>query len=329
MNTHGWRSLARSLALATALGIGSTAAQAQTLQKLEIPVFAPPSLGALLPPVIKARQFDQANGLDITFQTRPPDAYAAQFNSGEFQIGGSAALLTVGLADVRGLKVSYLFNVFDFFGAVVTGRPGIKTLADLKGKELAAASGTTNYAMVIWFAQQQKVEMSDVKIVNTAPPGLISYALADRADAVQLWEPAYSILLSKKPSLRTLDLNIDKSWRSFSGGDKIPYLGIAAHTEWIAKNKTIVPALYRTYKQAADWLLANPEAATKLVRPKADAAELAVMEKLLRDNSRLGMNVQPAGELRKEIEAVYRVGQAIGRLPKPPSAASIYDGKLE
>lgn len=329
MKAGTFRSLTRRLTLAAVLGFAAGAAQAQALHKMDIVVFGAPSLGAFLPPVIKARKLDEANGLDITFQTRPPDAYAAQFNSGEFQVGGSAALLTVGLADLRGLKVSYLFNLFDFFGAVVTGRPEIKTLADLKGKELAAASGTTNFKMVSWFAQQQKVEMSDVKVVNTATPGLIGYALADRADAVQLWEPGYSTLLAKKPSLRTLDLDMQKSWRAFAGGDKIPYLGVAAHTEWVAKNKAIVPALYRAYKQAAQWVAANPAEAAKLVSPKADAAGLEIMEKLIRDNSRLGMNVQPAGELRKEIEAVYRAGQSIGYLAKPPSAASVYDERLE
>ena len=329
MKAHALRWLARSLTLVAVLGFAASGAQAQALHKLEIVVFGAPSLGAFLPPIIKAQKLDQKNGLDITFQTRPPDAYATQFNSGEFQVGGSAALLTIGLADLRGLKVTYLFNLFDFFGAVVTGNPEIKTLADLKGKELAAASGTTNFKMVTWFAKQQNLDMSDVKVVNTAPPGLISYALADRADAVQLWEPAYATLLSKKPTLRTLDLKMEKSWRAFAGGDKIPYLGVAAHTEWIAKNKAIVPALYRTYKQAAEWVTANPGAAAKLVSPKADAARLAVMEKLIRNNSRLGMNVQGAAELRKEIQAVYRAGQAIGYLQKTPSAGTIYNGHLE
>jgi len=325
--TLNWFS--RALALGAAFAFTAGAAQAQALQKMEIVVFGAPSLGAFLPPVIKARKLDEANGLDITFQTRTPDAYAAQFNSGEFQVGGSAALLTVGLADLRGLKLSYLFNLFDFWGAVVTGKPEIKTLADLQGKQLAAARGTTNFVMVDWFARQQKVDMSKVDVINTATPGLIGYALADRADAVQLWEPGYSTLIAQKPTLRTLDLDLQKSWRAFAGGDKIPYLGVAAHTEWIAKNKAIVPALYRTYKQAAEWVAANPAAAAKLISPKADAAGLAVMEQLIRNNSRLGMNVQPAGELRKEIEAVYRAGQSIGYLPKPPSAASIYDGGLE
>src|SRR6516165_7293324 len=154
-----------------------------------------------MPPVIKARKLDQANGLDITFQERTPDAYTAQFNSGEFKVGGSASLLTIGLADARGVKVKYLFNLFDFWGAVVTSRPAIKSLKDLEGKQLAAARATTNYVMFEFFAKQAGIDVKKMEVVNTATPGLVGYAIADRADAVQIWEPAYTLLKAKKPAI--------------------------------------------------------------------------------------------------------------------------------
>src|ERR1700743_431291 len=123
------------------------ASSAEELQKLSIVVFGAPSLGAFLPPVIKAQKLDEKNGLSISFEERTPDAYTAQFNSGEFQLGGSASLLTVGLADGRGAEVTYLFNLFDFWGTVVTNKSDVKSLKDLEGKDLAAAKGTTNYVM--------------------------------------------------------------------------------------------------------------------------------------------------------------------------------------
>ena len=76
----------------------------------------------------------------------------------------------------------------------------------------------------------QGVDVSKIKVVNTAPPGLISYAIADRADAVQIWEPAYTLMMTKKPSIRTLDLGIAKTWKAFAGGSDIPYLGVGAHS---------------------------------------------------------------------------------------------------
>ncbi|MFL5097841.1 MAG: hypothetical protein ACJ8ES_21250, partial [Xanthobacteraceae bacterium] len=78
---------------------------AQSLEMISIVIFSPTSLGAFMPPVIKAKKLDHANGLDIAFQERTPDAYTAQFNSGEFKVGGSASLLTIGLGDARGVKV--------------------------------------------------------------------------------------------------------------------------------------------------------------------------------------------------------------------------------
>ena len=191
------------LAAGALLAVSAVDVRAQALEKLTIVIFTPPSLGALLPPVIKNQKFDEKNGLDITFAERPPDAYAAQFNSGEFKIGGSASLTTLGLADVRGVKVKYLFNIFDFWGTVVTSRDNVKSLKDLEGKELAGARSTTNYQMYDFFARKAGVDVSKIKVVNTAPPGLISYAIADRADAVQIWEPAYTLMMTKKPGIRT------------------------------------------------------------------------------------------------------------------------------
>src|SRR3974377_2582598 len=77
-------------------------AAAQASAKVTIVIFGFPSLGAFMPPVIKAQKFDERHGLDIEFVERPPDAYTTQFNSGEFKVGGSAAGLTEGLAEWRG-----------------------------------------------------------------------------------------------------------------------------------------------------------------------------------------------------------------------------------
>jgi NitT/TauT family transport system substrate-binding protein len=206
-------SLGLGLAAALLMALWGAASPAQAATPLTIVIFGMPSLGAFLPNVIKQQKLDQANGLDITFVERTPDAYAAQFNSGEFEVGGSASVLVIGLADTRGVKVSYLFNLFDYWGAIVTQRPGIKTVADLAGKQLAGARGTTNYTMTEWFARGKGLDLGSISVVNTATPGLIGYALADRADAVQVWEPAYSLLLAKRPDIRTLDLDIVGQWR--------------------------------------------------------------------------------------------------------------------
>lgn len=322
------RALASALT-ALALAAFTAPASAQAPAKIQIVVFGFPSLGAFMPPVIKAKKIDAAHGLDIDFVERPPDAYTTQFNSGEFKVGGSAALLTVGLADARGVKVKYLFNLFDYWGAVVTSRDGIKSLKDVEGKQLAAASSTTNYVMFEFFAKKMGVDVSKLQVVNTATPGLVGYALADRADAIQLWEPAYTLLKAKKPAIRILDTDVAKTWKAFAGGDRIPYLGIAAHDDWIAANQALIPKLYATYKEAGDFIAAHPEEAATLIAPKSTAEDRAALVSLIKANDRLGMNVAPAGEISKQIEAVYKAGIDVGYFKAQPSSATIYDKPMK
>jgi len=315
-------------AAALALALLNPAA-AQAPAKVTIVVFGFPSLGAFMPPVIKAKHFDTKHGLDIEFVERPPDAYTTQFNSGEFKVGGSAAVLTVGLADARGVKVKYLFNLFDFWGTIVTSRDTIKTVKDLEGKQLAAAASTTNFVMSEFFAKKQGVDVSKIQVVNTAPPGLVGYAIADRADAVQLWEPAYTLLKAKKPDIRMLDTHMSATWKSFAGGERIPYLGVAAHDDWIAANQALIPKLYATYKEAGAYIAAHPEECVQLIAPKSAPPDRAALVSLIKANDRLGMNVMPAGELAKQIDAVYKAGVDVGYFKKMPSNDTIYSKPMQ
>jgi ABC-type nitrate/sulfonate/bicarbonate transport system substrate-binding protein len=220
--------------------------------------------------------------------------------------------------------VKYLFNLFDFWGAVVTSRPEIKTLKDLEGKQLAGARATTNYVMFEFLAKKLGVDVSKIQVVNTATPGLVGYALADRADAVQIWEPAYTLLLAKKPGIRTIDIGIETTWKAFAGGTRIPYLGVAAHADWADQNPALVAKLYATYKAAADWIAKNPDEAAPLVAPGASAEDVKSMATLIRNNERLAMSLVPANDVRNEIEAVYRAGIDVGYFPALPSSATVY-----
>jgi NitT/TauT family transport system substrate-binding protein len=318
-----------ALAALACMALSPAPAAAQAPAKVTIVVFGFPSLGAFMPPVIKAKKMDAAHGLDIEFVERPPDAYTTQFNSGEFKVGGSAAVLTVGLADARGVKVKYLFNLFDFWGTIVTSRPEIKTVKDLEGKELAAAASTTNFVMSSFFAKQQGVDVAKVKVINTATPGLVGYALADRADAIQLWEPAYTLLKAKKSDIRMLDTNMSKTWKSFAGGERIPYLGVAAHSDWIEANQALIPKLYATYKEAGEFIAKNPEEAAALIAPKSSPEDRAALVSLIKANDRLGMSVVGANDVRKQIEAVYKAGIDVGYLKTQPSGDTIYNKPLK
>ena len=144
-----------------------------------------------------------------------------------------------------------------------------------------------------------------------------------------LWEPAYTLMLAKKPSIRTIDLNIGKTWKEFAGGGTIPYLGVGAHTDWADANPDKVQKLYTIYKAAVEWVQKNPDEAAPLLAKGAPPEELKAVAAMIKSNERLAMKLTKAGDVKKDIQAVYKAGMEINYLPSMPSNASIYDKPLK
>lgn len=303
--------------------------KSEEITELEMVTFSPPSLGAFLTPIIEQKELDIQNGLDIKFAERPPSAYNSEFASGQYKVGGSAALLSEALRMDKGVKVTYLFNLFDFFGTVITADENIKTLKDLEGKDMAAAKSTTNYAMFQYFAQKSEADVNTMKVLNAETSALVTYAEADRADAVQLWEPAYSILMDKNPDkYHQVDFGLDK-WEEYTGAKSIPYLGIAAHQDWAEENKDQIKKLYKTFSDAAEWVQANPKEASEIISATIPGGKASVIQKLIENNDLLGLNVKPAIDLKDDINAVFEAGVESKYLNQIPDGSVIYSESLE
>lgn len=304
----------------------ATSEAPKEVTKLNIVAFRPPSLGAFLPAVIEKQDTDASHGLEISYTYATPDNYNTEFGAGHFDLGGSAGLLSEALRTQRGVDVTYLFNINDFFGTVVTSKPDVTSLKDLEGKTLAAATGTTNFAMFKWFAGKEGVDVSRIKLMNQTTSGLSTMAQTGRSDAVELWEPAYSTLVGQNDKIRTIDLDL-KKWSEAFGTSDIPYLGMAAQNKWATANPEIVQALYDTYKEAAQWVLDNPDEASKIIAATIPSGSAAVIKKLIENNDdTLQLRVLPASEVAKGMNGVFKAGVEIGYLEKEPPESIIFQG---
>jgi NitT/TauT family transport system substrate-binding protein len=292
--------------------------------QLEMVVFQPPSLGAFLPAVIEAEEFDLAHGIDLEFVERPPDAYNSEFTSGQFQLGGSASLMSEGQRAAQGVDIAYLFNVHDYWAAVVSTDDEVTELTDLAGRDLAGVTGSTSYAMFQWFAMQAGLDLGDVSVENVGTPQLGTQAQTGRSTAVQIWEPGYSQLMAQVEGLIDIDLNLD-AWEQEYGFSDIPYLGVAAHREWIEEHEDLIPDLQAVYEDAAEWALANPEEAAEIiVATLPDGSDSEPIVELLRDNDRLGLQVYSASDQEEAIRAVFDAGLEIGYFDSEPPEEIIY-----
>ena len=295
--------------------------------KLDLPTFPVPSLSAFTPPIIKAKGFDKANGLDLNIQSKPARVYRTDFAAGTNKLGGSGTILAdVAKLTEKGVETVFLFNVFDFWGTVVVKADSpIKTLKDLEGKKLAASLPTTNYALFRYFADLAGVDMSKVAVQASPVPGLVPMAVSGRVDGVQMWEPAHSVLTFGNNDYRALDLV--SRWHKETGFKALPYLGVAAHRSWVDENAELIPKLFNAYKMAADFIAANPEEAAQIVSDASNGKlKTEVMVDLIKSD-RFGMNVYWGNQYPEAANAVFKSAMQIKYLEKMPSSAVLYDGR--
>jgi ABC-type nitrate/sulfonate/bicarbonate transport system substrate-binding protein len=309
------------------IGAISVAAANADEVKLDLPVFPVPSLSAFTPPVIKAKGFDKANGLDLNIVTKAAGTYRTDFAAGTNKLGGSGTVLAdVAKLNEKGVKTIYLFNVFDYWGTVVVpAASDIRSLKDLNGKKLAASLPTTNYALFRYFAQTAGVDLSSLKVQGSPVPGLVPMAVSGRVDAVQMWEPAHSVLTYKNSDYRALDLT--SNWKKQTGFSAVPYLGVAAHKEWVDENAELIPKLYQSYKMAADFIVKNPEEAAQIV---SDASGGKLKTDMLVDlikSDRLALNVYWGNAFPDAANAVFKAATETAYLKAMPSSDVLYAGK--
>ena len=318
------RILTRCCVLAIVLSLVAVVpADPQGRPTVKISIFQPPSLGAFLPPVIKAKNLDAKNNLTIEFVEKPSGTYNLDFAAGTDKVGGSAALLSEALRVNKGVKVQYLFNIFDYWGTVVTANPDVKTLKDLEGRTLVGDKATTNYAMFLYFAAKAGVDMGKVSVQTASGPALVTMAQAGRADAVQLWEPAFTRLMRGNPG-KFREIAFAEKWIDYTGQKAAPYLGVAAHEDWIATHRELIPRIYAAYRDAAEFVRTDAAEAAKIIGEKMKIAP-ADLEALFKE-PRLGLHLYPAAAQRSAMDVVFRGAVESKYLEKVPAPSIVYEG---
>jgi NitT/TauT family transport system substrate-binding protein len=98
------------------------------------------------------------------------------------------------------LQMVSTIDVSDGADGIVASKD-IKTLADLKGKQVAATLGAVNHFMLVHALQSVGLSESDVNLVNVAPEITGSTFISGKVDAAVTWEPFLSEAQSKGGNL--------------------------------------------------------------------------------------------------------------------------------
>jgi NitT/TauT family transport system substrate-binding protein len=296
---------------------------AKPLPTITVSAFNPPSLGSYIPPIIKAKGLDKANGFTLEMAYKPSDTYQIDFASGRDQVGGSSTFISEARRASQGVEIICLFTVFDYFAAMITTNPSIKTFKDLEGKQLAADTPTTLWAMGQWFLTKSGVDLSKVRVISQGAPAMVVSIQANRVDAVFVSEPTYSVIMRGPDAGRLHSVVADNAlWKQLTGLPTLPLLGVAVHKSWLARNKDHAQALYTAYKQATDWAIANPSDAARIIAEATKLNPLALEDAL--KSGRLGLRVQPAVAGKDTILAALQLAVQTKQVEKVPAADAFF-----
>ena len=315
-----------AVTLAACGGSTPTSSSSGGLTSITIGGLTPPSLGAFLPPVIKDQHFDSQNGLDLQFTYSANDAYNLSYTSGQLQVGASATLIQEALRWQQGVQSVYLFNTMDFWTGFLTKDAGIKSVTDLAGKTLGMTTGSTNYALSIWYLQQAGLDMSKVKVVNLTSAAMGPALEAGQVQAIDIPEPGFDTALGLDPNLHQIPLDISGIWKQKFNTTYIPFLGVAALPDWVSSHKKEIQELYKAYKEAADFVAKNPSQAAAIIAKTIPGGKADVIEKILADKQRMPIDVIPGQQIKPGLEGMMQAGLATGYIKQRPGASFLYTG---
>jgi ABC-type nitrate/sulfonate/bicarbonate transport system substrate-binding protein len=297
--------------------------ESQDAIKVKIARLAFPSLTTLMVDVVKDQGLDRKHGIDLEPQSfGAVSAYYAALATGEVDTlpAGPHVLQKMRLEGVP-IRAALTYARLNAL-AVITGDPTVRTVADLKGKSIAADMGSSEYQILALYGRSQGVVFGkDVTVVQAGPPLARTQLQAKRVDAAMTWEPSATLTLRDNPQYRTI-LTGDTAWKQIAKADGWELI-LAAREDFLTRSPQAIPRLLRMFQDGAQFIKTNTDAADRIV-----AASVKLPPGVLKEavaSGRLVYDIQPAWEgERAAIWDMFKVAVDSGYLPKLPDEGAIY-----
>ncbi|NKI94264.1 aliphatic sulfonate ABC transporter substrate-binding protein [Rhizobacter sp. SG703] len=212
-------------------------------------------------------------------------------NSNSIDIGSSAGLAAL-LAKANGnpIRTPYIFSRPEWTALVVPKGSPIKSLADLKGKKVAATKGTDPYLFLLRALHSVGLKRSDIEHV----------ALQHADGRTALEQGRVDAWAGLDPLMAASELD---------AGSTLLYRNIAFNTygflnvreDVLVQRPNDVKRVIAAYERARLWILANQSEAAKILSEEAKVSlQVALLQIKLRTD--LG-NPQPSAEHVKALQA--------------------------
>ncbi|MEJ7931680.1 ABC transporter substrate-binding protein [Ramlibacter sp. AN1015] len=251
------RHLIRSAAAAAAVAALPSFAQARTKVKV----------GYLHTPAVDGHIWvGQHNG---SFAKHGLELEMVQFTTGlelfQAMVGGSLEMLSTGAVvsnfPARGQGKVFLMNNIEYATAQLWVREDIRSVADLKGKQISTTTGTTAHVFLDRALRAAKLDPGkDVQIVNQRMTEAVTSFISGAVPAVALWVPFDSTIKQKMPNARKLtDASAFFPEAAIMGG-------WAARNDYYEANRPVIERLIAAWSEANAFITSKPDEAAELLQ---------------------------------------------------------------
>lgn len=176
-------------------------------------------------------------------------------NSGAIQIGSSAGLAAV-LAKANGnpIRTVYIFSRPEWTALVVRKDSNIQSLAQLKGKKIAATKGTDPYLFTLRALHTAGLSADDVEIVNLQHPDGRTALVNGQVDAWAGLDP-HMAAAEVDSGARLLYRNVDFNTWGF----------LNAREDFIRQYPGALARVLKVYEKARLWIAAHPDETAQII----------------------------------------------------------------
>jgi ABC-type nitrate/sulfonate/bicarbonate transport system substrate-binding protein len=305
-------------------GFNTPFAQAQQKPVIKVSSLTLPVFNPLVWNIMKARGFDAKHGFELDAKPYPSiSAFYAAFATGETDvlIGGPTILQKLYQEGVPVRIIGTGFTLADL--VIFTKNDAIKSLADLKGKQLAVDMGGSQFQVTKMYAAAKGIDLGkDIIVVNANFAVARAQLEADRVDAALVIEPLASIILKQNPDWKVI-FNGAQGWKEITGEDGWEIV-TAMRADAIAKNPGAPKMLIAALQDVAEFMQTSTAEADKIANETLKLPPGILTAALA--SKRLQMIIKPAWEpaTRKTITNMMERAVKAGFYEKMPDEKIIY-----
>ena len=187
---------------------------------------------------------------------------------------GAAALLA--RANGSPIKTVYIYSKPEWTALVVPASSSIASVADLKGKKVAATKGTDPYFFLLQALNEAGLSGADVEVINLQH--------GDGRTALERGEVDAWAGLDPHMAASELDAGSKLIYRNI---DFNTYGFLNANEEFITQFPELTATVLQNYERARKWILENPDDAAQILAEEAkistEVAERELFERTVLD----------------------------------------------